>query len=102
MPAAPQIVSSTCLNSPPARFYHSMAYDSAKGKVVVFGGGDAFGNYLNDTWVWNGSDWTEEPGTGAPAPRFSQAMAYDASDGELVLFGGATAAGYLGDTFVWK
>ena len=32
---------------------------------------------LNDTWVWNGSDWTEEPNTGQPAARFSPNMTYD-------------------------
>jgi hypothetical protein len=33
---------------------HAMAYDAARGQVVLFGGG---GSQLNDTWVWDGSNW---------------------------------------------
>ena len=33
-----------------------MAYDAARGQVVVFGGaGD--GPVLNDTWLWDGAEW---------------------------------------------
>jgi hypothetical protein len=36
-----------------------MAYDAANGEVVVFGGIDVTTNVpLNDTWTWNGEDWT--------------------------------------------
>jgi hypothetical protein len=36
-----------------------MAYDAARGEVVVFGGVDVTTNVpLNDTWTWNGRDWT--------------------------------------------
>jgi hypothetical protein len=91
-------------HSPSPRSFHTMAYDSVRGEVVLFGGADPTGNPLNDTWVWDGSDWTEEPNTGQPAPRFSQAMTYDSSHGEVVLFGGANDndPSYFGDTFVWK
>jgi hypothetical protein len=88
-------------HSPSPRFDHTLAYDSAKGKVVLFGGADANNNPLGDTWVWNGSDWTEEPNTGQPPPRYSQAMAYDSSHGEVVLYGGQNT-GFYGDTYVWK
>jgi hypothetical protein len=69
--------------------------------IFFFGGADADNNPMNDTWVWNGSDWTEEPNTGLPPVRFSQAMAYDSSHGEVVLFGGQNT-GFYGDTYVWK
>jgi hypothetical protein len=41
--------------SPPARLNHAMAYDSAHGQVVLFGG-QAYlnGAVLNDTWAWDG------------------------------------------------
>jgi hypothetical protein len=36
-----------------------MAYDAARGEVVVFGGIDFFTNVsLNDTWTWDGRDWS--------------------------------------------
>ncbi len=50
--------------SPPARSQSAMAYDAAQSNVVLFGG------YLsntspfrsNDTWVWNGTTWTQQIG----------------------------------------
>jgi hypothetical protein len=51
------------LHSPSARSstgpMPGLAYDAARGEVVVFGGVDyATGALLNDTWAWNGRDWT--------------------------------------------
>ncbi len=45
---------------PAGRYAHAMAYDAAHGQVVLFGGFDspANTNTLSDTWVWNGTDWT--------------------------------------------
>jgi len=35
-----------------------MAYDAARGEVVVFGGMNYANNVVqNDTWTWNGRDW---------------------------------------------
>ena len=34
-----------------------MAYDAARGKVVLFGGYDGQTN-LADTWEWDGQAWT--------------------------------------------
>ena len=42
------------LTSPPERFDHALAYDSAHNQVVLFGGLGS--NYLNDTWLWNGTN----------------------------------------------
>jgi hypothetical protein len=30
-----------------------MAFDAANANVVLFGGNDANGNDLNDTWIWD-------------------------------------------------
>lgn len=50
------------LQSPPVRSttgpMPGMAYDAARGEVVVFGGvGD--GPVLNDTWLWDGAGWRQ-------------------------------------------
>ncbi len=45
---------------PPARYGHAMAYDEARGVVVLFGGIAADGTYLNDTWEYNGLTWTQK------------------------------------------
>jgi len=76
-----------------------MVYDAARGEVVLFGGHD--GAYKDDTWVWNGTSWTEKTGlTAKPSPRSWHAMAYDESRHVVVLFGGSNP-GLLGDTWEW-
>jgi hypothetical protein len=76
-----------------------MAYDASTGQLVLFGGGNS--GLLNDTWTWNGTNWTQQFPAASPAPRYYAAMAYDASNGQVVLFGGA-ASGILGDTWAWN
>jgi len=68
---------------PPWRSNSAMAYDSARGVTVLFGG------YwqLNDTWEWDGSQWELRATTG-PAPRWEHAMAYDSRRHVTVLYGG--------------
>lgn len=46
---------------PGARFFHSMAYDAARQRVVVFGGQTPTSGMQNDTWVWNGTSWKLKP-----------------------------------------
>jgi uncharacterized protein (TIGR03437 family) len=87
--------------SPPARLGHQMAYDSAHGKIVLFGGANSSLIY-GDTWLWDGSNWTKAPGVIGPPARFDHAMAYDVSEGQAVIFGGVGAGGDLGDTWLWN
>ncbi len=86
---------------PSARAGHEMAYDAARGEVVLFGGHD--GAYRDDTWVWNGTSWTEKTGLATkPGARSWHAMAYDESRQVVVLFGGWNGGSYLGDTWEWN
>lgn len=90
--------------SPPGRAYHSMAYDKARGATVVFGGMDdlASVSVLDDTWVWNGSAWTEVT-TPGPSARAGAAMGYDYENDLIVLFGGFALPGpdEVGDVWVF-
>ena len=87
-------------SGPAPRNYHAMAYDSAHGRVVLFGGvTGVYSPGLGDTWEWDGMGWTQRASSGPP-PRFDHAMAYDSSRGRVVLFGG-TGAQPLGDTWEW-
>src|SRR5207247_577924 len=86
--------------SPSARAYHAMTYDSARGRVVLFGGYD--GSYRGDTWEWDGSAWAEETPTTSPSVRYAHAMAYDSARSRVVLFGGYDASGYRGDTWEYR
>lgn len=78
-------------DTPPARLQHGMAFDSRRGRVVVFGGrsaspagGDVF---FGDTWEWDGLHW-ELRATNGPASRINASLAYDSSRGVTVLYGG--------------
>jgi hypothetical protein len=87
-------------SSPSPRVGAAMAYDSARGEVVLFGGSD-FSTQFGDTWVWNGTTWTQRFSAIAPRPRAAHAMAYDAARGQIVLFGGVGSGAVLNDTWVW-
>jgi len=77
-----------------------MAYDAAHGQVVLFGGSGA--GILGDTWVWDGSNWTEKTPSNNPSPRDAFATVYDSAHSQVVLFGGADSTGNsLNDTWVW-
>lgn len=39
--------------APPARAFHAMVYDPGRHRLVLFGGKDADGQWLSDTWVYN-------------------------------------------------
>jgi len=85
--------------SPPGRGYHGLAYDSARGRVVLFGG-HSTGGYLSDTWEFDGATrtWTQVPVATAPPARAIVQMAYDAGRRRTVLFGGYSGS-FLGDTW---
>lgn len=65
-----------------ARSSHAMAYDSARGRVVLFGGQGS-----SDTWEWDGNDWTLRSPNNSPPARSRHAMAYDSARQHVVLFG---------------
>src|SRR5436309_15253355 len=55
-------------SAPLGRQAHAMAHDSARGRVVLFGGKDGSGSVLGDTWEWVGTAWVQrKPATGPPA-----------------------------------
>ena len=79
-----------------------MAYDPATGKVVLFGGVGSFAFLLNDTWIWNGTTWTQVSPATRPPVRNGASMAYDPATGKVVLFGGNSKSGSLHDTWTWN
>jgi hypothetical protein len=85
-------------SAPSARFWHSMAFDSRLGRTRMFGGDHLAGISLgpvNDTWEWDGANWTQDVTAAAPSPRAAQSMAYDSGRGRTVVFGG-TDEGFPG------
>jgi hypothetical protein len=89
-----------------ARF--AMAYDSLRGRTVIFGGmslsPDQSQVTLKDLWEWDGTRWYFRS-TNGPIARFDPSMTYDERRGRAVLFGGTITPG-LGEQsdgqFVWE
>jgi hypothetical protein len=79
-----------------------MAYDEARQQVVLFGGSEDAVTGLNDTWIWDGNEWTNQVSTDRPFARFLHGMAYDAARQEIVLFGGDDSGSQFDDTWVWN
>jgi hypothetical protein len=63
-----------------------MAYDAAHGNVVNFGG-SVGGSRGGDTWIWDGTNWTQLSPLNSPPARASHSMADDEAHGQVVLFG---------------
>jgi hypothetical protein len=89
----------TPATSPAGRVGHAMAYDSARGRVVLFGG--YYSPALGDTWEWDGNAWIRRTPTTSPSARWKHAMVYDSARNRVVLFGGYGNGAGLADTWEW-
>jgi len=102
--------SGTASGQPAARIGAAMAYDAASRTVVLFGGQDR-SRTLDDTWTWDGTNWTKRhptktpPGFGEATP-FPQQMVYDPAR-KVILFvlpvqHAASTADNTMDTWTWN
>ncbi len=87
-------------NAPSPRGRHAMAWDAARGRVVLFGGEDDSVRYA-DVWEWDGTDWQQRVPSRSPPARRTHAVAYDSWREQVVMFGGVSSAGFFGDTWVY-
>jgi len=55
----------------------------------------------NNTWTWNGTDWTQQNPAHQPPDRYGAAAAYDPAIGRVMVFGGGAGGGYINDTWSW-
>ena len=77
-------------HSPTPRCGYSMAFDSCRNKVVLYGGHSDLW-YDSDTWEYDGSDWTEVDTRNFPlSPSSLSEMIFDPNRCRIVLFGGET------------
>src|SRR4029077_1440766 len=84
------------------RTAHALAFDAARGRTVLFGGTTvAPATALNDTWEWDGTQWTQALPVASPAARSGHALGYDQARARTLLFGGTTGAALQGDTWEW-
>jgi len=89
---------------PTARNFGQMTYDPVSGNLLMFGGdsGSGASGYLNDTWTWNGTNWTQQAPATSPPVRMAYGLAYDGAN--VILFGGeipGTGGQMTGDTWFW-
>lgn len=94
--------------APSPRWGSALAYDAARRRMVLFGGG-SYGpgcglSGCNDTWEWDGATWSRRTPHASPPPRTFAAAAFDAARKRVVLFGGRSEqcpAAQCGDTWEW-
>lgn len=83
-----------------------LVYDGKTQQLLLFGGwhvpcGSVDGEYLNDTWTWNGFRWTQLHPATSPPPQAGGCAAYDPETGQVVLAGGGNHDGDDHDTWSW-
>ena len=76
------------MGTPPSeRYWPAMAYDSTRGRTVLFGGFD--GGKRGDTWEWDGTQWIRIASSElSPPARHWHTLTYDVARGRAILFGG--------------
>ncbi len=103
-------IAQTPVTLPPRRHDQSMVYDETHSQVVMFGGGPGSDNNddgLQDTWTWDGTNWTPQTPAAQPSTRYGAAFGYDPIHQQVVLFGGGNDQGgggatmTYGDTWLW-
>jgi RHS repeat-associated protein len=100
IPTWQQLIPAAPNGLPSPRHAHSVVYDPATNRMIIFGGGQfdgfAFGTLFNDAWVLtnaNGLGGTPQwlpltPTGGPPAPREGQGAFYRQATNEMFVFGG--------------
>ena len=92
--------------APYPRRHHGMAYDAARGRVVVFGGErtDLIGMGVlmgQDTWELDGDTWTSILWFSGPSPRAQARLGYDPAAERVVLLGGQDYLQHFRDSWTW-
>ncbi len=87
--AATQLVAQD--SAPPRRAHHSLVYDEAGKRVLLWGGSSPYANgdcceFFNDLWAFDGTRWTSLGETGTRVSGVG--LAYDTRAKRVVAFGG--------------
>ena len=86
----------------PGRYYHAMAFDAARGQVVMFGGNSQSPSFSTETWTLQGQDWVKRTPATTPPGLQLPGMVYDSARQETVLFGGFGSGGPVNETWIWN
>jgi len=71
--------------------------------VVLFGGDGGGGRpFLNGTWAWTGSNWSQLSAAASPPGRAYGTLTYDGADQRVVLFAGSERALQVFPSTIWS
>lgn len=74
---------------PSARQRAALAVDTLFGNILLYGGDVPNNQFASDeTWLWDGTDWTLATTVGSPGGMAKHSLAFDLSRQRTVLFGG--------------
>ena len=94
-------LTSSLSSAPSARTGDTLTYDPDLGAILLFGGQDGAGNWLNDTWEFNGS-WTQISASVAPSPRVLPILEYEPAAGDVLLYSGWSHGVAHNDTWTFS
>lgn len=90
--------------SPPGRLQPSLAYDEARGRMVMVGGSESCANRTPRTdflWEFDGEDWHSITTPTMPSPRYNPDAVYDSARQVIVMYGGIRLADGPGVDETW-
>lgn len=85
------------VHRPPPTSQFGIAYDSTRGRTVIFGGykdtppayTPGYEVITNDVWEWDGNDWTQITPPSSPPARINPSMCHDSTRGEILMISGS-------------
>jgi hypothetical protein len=87
---------------PPARFGHTLIFDSLRRRLILFGG--QAGAFFSDTWAFDiaAGNWSQlSPDDAGPSRRYGHSAIYETSRDRMVVSHGFTDAGRFDDTWAF-
>ncbi len=89
----------TSTPGPMGRDSQGVVYDEVRDRTLVFSG-FSIPAYDRESWVLNGSTWSQIPVPSTMRGRLVDALTYDSRRGRVVVFGGRSDTGDVNDTWV--
>ncbi|HEX5051265.1 MAG TPA: hypothetical protein VFZ65_05800 [Planctomycetota bacterium] len=89
--------------NPGPRYLYGACYDLLRGRVVMYGGASSQGLTPpnNQTWEYDGTNWTQITTSGNPGPRERPAMCFHTGIGKTVMFGGGNGSAVTDQTWLY-
>jgi hypothetical protein len=78
-----------------------LAYDTTRDVVMYTGGTCTTTGTLDETFEWDGSDWTKVTLTSAAPRLFGAALAYDEAHQYMVMYGGYSSTSTVSATYLY-